>query len=62
METNNLGFFGDDPDNVNEDDEPIEEARYLTYYGEERGAMISIENSEFFSNSFCKGLISYNHF
>ena len=24
--------------------------------------MISIENSEFFSNSFCKGLISYNHF
>ena len=50
VETNNLGFMGSFND------------RFLTYYGEDRGARITIEMSNFYSNSFCKGLIYYSRF
>ena len=56
VETNNLGYYGD---NTASDDE---DSRILTYYGEDRGALITIQNTGFFSNSFCKGLIYYNNF
>ena len=83
METNNLGFFGTDPDTASDEAEAEctgsdcastsseteetteteeEDTRFLTYYGEDRGAVISIEDTEFLSNSFCKGLIYYNRF
>lgn len=53
VETNNLGYFGQQVD-ANTDN------RFMVFYGEDRGAMITIENSEFYSSSFCKGLIYYN--
>ena len=34
----------------------------MSYYGEDRGAMVTIENSQFLSNSFVKGIIYYNRF
>ena len=56
VENNNLGYIGDPPANGQPDE------RFLTYYGEDRGAKITIINSTFTSNSFCKGLIYYNRF
>ena len=59
VETNNLGYFGEE----REDEEGgYEDHRFLTYYGEDRGANIAIVDSEFYSNSFCKGLIYYRRF
>ena len=54
VENNNLGYLGE----IYED----KDNRFLSYYGEDRGAKITIEDSEFHSNSFCKGLIYYNRF
>ena len=55
VETNNLGYMG------SVDEEGVDN-RIITYYGEDRGARITVENSNFYSNSFCKGLIYYNRF
>ena len=56
MENNNLAYLGTPPAEVAADE------RFLTYYGEDRGAKITINNSTFSSNSFCKGMIYYNRF
>ena len=63
VETNNLGYFGSLVNETDSDGNTVEvDERFLSYYGEDRGAMITIENSEFLSNSFVKGLIYYNRF
>lgn len=63
METNNLGYFGDiETTTDSEGTETTIDSRFLNYYGEDRGAMITIENSQFLSNNFVKGIIYYNRF
>ena len=57
VETNNLGFIGEVPESADDED-----YRVLAYYGQDKGAMITIEDSNFLSSSFCKGLIYYNRF
>lgn len=51
-----MGFLGERGYEEDIDD------RILTYYGEDRGAEIDIQNSTFSSNSFCKSLIYYSRF
>lgn len=55
VETNNFGYIGD----LDEDTDTYE---LVTFYGEDRSARISIEDSQFYSNSFCKGMIYYSRF
>lgn len=57
VENNNLGYVGLSPD----ENEGVED-RTMTYYGTDRGAVIEIIDSNFYSNSFCKGLINYSKF
>ena len=65
VETNNLGYMGTPATTTENDDgstSTTEDTRFLSYYGEDRGAIITIDESKFVSNSFCKGLIYYNRF
>ena len=53
VETNNFGYMGQAADG-NMDD------AFLSYYGEDRGAKITIRDSHFYNNAFCKGMIYYS--
>ena len=45
-----------------DEDEVVTDNRFLQYFGEDRGANILIQDSEFLSSSFCKGLLYYSRF
>ena len=60
VETNNFGIFGLHWDSDERKYDPLDEnSQFLSYYGEDRGARISIANSTFKHSSFCKGMIYY---
>ena len=58
VETNNIGYIGTDTSS----EDGGSDSRTLTIYGDDRGAAVTIEDSDFYSNSFCKGLIYYSRF